>query len=234
MKKYWFVFAIVVVIAGILVVVTRPPANTTRTDAYSTDDTAPIAGSSGTAAESNSNLSTPSTSTQKTMEKPTMQIDPKKKYTAILHTTAGDIAIEFDTTNTPITANNFISLARAKFYDNTIFHRAIDGFMIQGGDPEGTGSGGPGYRFDDEYLKGTYARGTIAMANAGPNTNGSQFFIMHKDYPLPNAYVIFGKVVSGIEAVDKIATAEVGVAFGGERSKPVSPVKITSVEIQEK
>jgi peptidyl-prolyl cis-trans isomerase B (cyclophilin B) len=104
--------------------------------------------------------------------------------------------------------------------------------MIQGGDPTGTGSGGPGYQFADEYLKGKYTRGTVAMANAGANTNGRQFFIMHADYDLPNSYVIFGHVTSGLEVVDKIATAP--TKQGGEGSSPVTPVKITSVDILEK
>lgn len=105
--------------------------------------------------------------------------------------------------------------------------------MIQGGDPTGTGSGGPGYKFDDEKFDGEYSRGTIAMANAGPNTNGSQFFIMHADYPLPKNYVIFGKTISGIETVDKIATAPTTANMMGENSTPVSPVKILSVDIVE-
>ena len=104
--------------------------------------------------------------------------------------------------------------------------------MIQGGDPTGTGSGGPGYRFNDEKFEGEYSRGVIAMANAGPNTNGSQFFIMHKDYPLPKNYVIFGKVTKGLEVVDKIAEAPT-VQDGMENSKPVNPVKILSVKIEE-
>ncbi len=170
----------------------------------------------------------------KPMTKPTMTIDTKKMYQALMHTSEGDITIDLNASATPVTVNNFVYLAKANFYDGVIFHRVIDGFMIQGGDPDGTGAGGPGYQFDDEKFTGEYTRGTIAMANAGPNTNGSQFFIMHKDYPLPKNYVIFGKVVSGIEVVDKIATAQTTVAFGGEQSKPVKPVTITSVEILEK
>ena len=104
--------------------------------------------------------------------------------------------------------------------------------MIQGGDPKGTGSGGPGYSFADEPFTGEYLRGTVAMANAGPNTNGSQFFIMHKDYSLPKNYVIFGNVTSGIEVVDKIAIAPTQPS--GEGSTPVNPVKIESIEIIEK
>ena len=168
-----------------------------------------------------------------TIEKPELTIDVNKSYTAVLHTEEGDINISLNAESTPITANNFIFLARNGFYENTIFHRIIDGFMIQGGDPTGTGAGDPGYKFDDEPFEGEYERGTVAMANAGPDTNGSQFFIMHKDTPLPKDYVIFGKVIEGIEVVDKIATAEVKAALGGEPSSPVKPVKITSVEIIE-
>ena len=105
--------------------------------------------------------------------------------------------------------------------------------MIQGGDPTGTGSGGPGYKFADEPFNGNYERGTIAMANAGPNTNGSQFFIMHKDYPLPHDYVIFGNVIEGIDIVDKIATAPAIDNGWGEISKPVNPVKMNTIEIIE-
>lgn len=166
-------------------------------------------------------------------QSPKMEIDVKKTYFAVLHTTDGDIKLQLNAGQTPVTVNNFVTLAQKGFYNNTIFHRVIKGFMIQGGDPQGNGTGGPGYRFDDEKFEGEYTRGTIAMANAGPNTNGSQFFIMHKDYPLPKNYTIFGKVVSGIETVDKIAEAPVEDSGMGEQSKPVTPVKITSVEIVE-
>lgn len=160
-------------------------------------------------------------------------IDSTKTYTVVLKTSEGDIAIELTADKTPITANNFVALSKKGFYDNTIFHRVIEGFMIQGGDPNGNGTGDPGYKFDDEPFEGEYTRGTVAMANSGPNTNGSQFFIMHKDTPLPKNYVIFGHVTSGLEVVDKIATAEVKPSFGGEVSTPVSPVKILSVDVQE-
>lgn len=162
---------------------------------------------------------------------PAMTIDENAKYTAVLNTTEGTIKIQLNALQTPITVNNFVTLAEKGFYNGTIFHRVIDGFMIQGGDPEGTGAGGPGYRFDDEPFEGEYTRGTIAMANAGPDTNGSQFFIMHKDYPLPPNYTIFGKVVEGIEVVDKIATAKTTMSMSGENSKPINPVSVSSVEI---
>lgn len=174
-----------------------------------------------------------SLSANKKMNQPEMTIDQNKKYEATLHTSVGDITISLNTKETPITANNFIYLAKNQFYDNTIFHRVIDGFMIQGGDPRGDGTGGPGYQFDDEDFSGEYKRGTIAMANSGPNTNGSQFFIMHQDYALQPNYVIFGQVISGLEIVDKIATAKVTNSFSGELSKPVEPVTINSITITE-
>lgn len=165
---------------------------------------------------------------------PIMIIDQNKTYTAKMKTTAGEMDIELNAKATPITANNFVFLSKKNFYDNVIFHRVIKGFMIQGGDPTGTGSGGPGYQFDDEPFKGEYVKGTIAMANSGPNTNGSQFFIMHDDYPLPPQYIIFGKVIKGLGVVDKIAEAPTTLGGDGAMSKPVNPVKILSVEIIEK
>ena len=167
------------------------------------------------------------------MEKPSMDIDSAKTYRATLKTSKGDIVIALSADKRPVTVNNFVSLARQGFYDKTIFHRAIKGFMIQGGDPAGNGSGGPGYQFDDEPFEGEYTRGTVAMANAGPNTNGSQFFIMHQDYALPKNYVICGKVVSGMEVVDAIAEAPVTASATGENSKPILPVTVESVEIEE-
>ena len=162
-----------------------------------------------------------------------MQIDQSKTYTAILHTDKGDIQITLDAKDTPITVNNFVTLAQKNFYDNTIFHRTIANFMIQGGDPSGDGTGGPGYTFDDEPFTGDYTRGTVAMANSGPNTNGSQFFIMHADVALPKNYVIFGHVTAGLDVVDAIATAPVTVGPGGEQSKPVTPVVVKSIDISQ-
>lgn len=162
---------------------------------------------------------------------PVMSIDLTKTYTATLDTDKGKIEITLNAKVTPVTVNNFVFLAREKFYDTTIFHRIIPGFMIQGGDPQGNGTGGPGYRFDDEAFTGEYQRGVVAMANAGPDTNGSQFFIMHADYNLPKNYVIFGEVTSGLDVVDAIATAP--TVPGGENSKPVTPVKVKTVTIEE-
>ena len=175
-----------------------------------------------------------SLSANKAMNKPAMIIDQNKNYEATLHTSAGDITIALNAAATPVTVNNFVYLAQNNFYNNTIFHRVINGFMIQGGDQRGDGTGNPGYQFDDEAFEGEYTRGTIAMANSGPNTNGSQFFIMHQDYALPHNYVIFGAVTSGMEVVDQIATAKVTSNFSGELSKPIEPVVVTSVTIKEK
>jgi cyclophilin family peptidyl-prolyl cis-trans isomerase len=169
----------------------------------------------------------------KTSNMPEMIIDQNKTYTAIMRTTAGDITISLNAKATPITVNNFIWLSKKDFYKGVIFHRVIKDFMVQGGDPTGTGSGGPGYQFNDESFTGEYTRGTLAMANAGPNTNGSQFFIMHADVPLPKNYVIFGQVTKGLETVDKIATAKTTIGGDGAMSKPIEPVKITSIEIIE-
>ncbi|CAI8003293.1 Peptidyl-prolyl cis-trans isomerase-like 3 [Geodia barretti] len=160
---------------------------------------------------------------------PPVTIDTSASYTAVLHTTAGDITVDLLTSDAPNTVNNFVFLAREGFYDNAIFHRTIPGFMIQGGDPTGTGSGGPGYRFADEPVNRPYSRGVMAMANAGPNTNGSQFFLMHADYALPPSYTIFGQTVAGVETIDNIATAPTHP--GGQGSSPVNPVAIQSVEI---
>jgi len=162
-----------------------------------------------------------------------MQIDPEKTYQAVIKTSEGDITIDLNAAATPITVNNFVALARDGFYNETVFHRTIKDFMIQGGDPNGDGTGGPGYKFTDEPFEGEYTRGTVAMANAGPNTNGSQFFIIHNDYLLPPNYVIFGKVSEGIETVDAIAEAPAEIGPDGAQSTPVEPVIVTSVEIIE-
>lgn len=160
--------------------------------------------------------------------------DPQKEYIALLKTSEGDIEIELNQGQTPNTVKNFVDLAESNFYDSTVFHRVIKNFMIQGGDPKGDGTGGPDYRFDDEPFTGEYNRGTVAMANAGPNTNGSQFFIMHADYPLPKNYVIFGSVSKGLDVLDKIANSEVTNNTSGELSKPVEPVMLESVDIKTK
>ena len=162
---------------------------------------------------------------------PDMVIDPEKSYTATIRTSKGDITARLFADESPTTVNNFVFLAREGFYDGVIFHRVIPNFMIQGGDPDGTGTGGPGYRFDDELDAARsrgYRMGTLAMANAGPNTNGSQFFIMHVDYGLPPNYSVFGKTTDGQQVVDAIASVQTDA-----RDKPLEDVVIETVEITE-
>src|SRR5918994_1591039 len=163
---------------------------------------------------------------------PAMQLAPDVTYQATLQTNKGTITVDLLRDDAPKTVNNFVFLAREGFYDGVPFHRVIDGFMIQTGDPTGTGTGGPGYRFNDEPVTRNYERGTLAMANAGPNTNGSQFFIVHKDYPLPKNYTIFGKLTDGLDILDKIATTPTGPGTGGPNT-PRTPVNITSITIEE-
>ena len=135
---------------------------------------------------------------------PPMVIDPKKKYTATFKTEKGDFVVELFADNVPKTVNNFVYLARDKFYDGVTFHRVIRDFMAQGGDPTGTGTGGPGYKFADEFHPALRhdGPGILSMANAGPNTNGSQFFIIHRATPhLDNRHSVFGKVIQGMDVV---------------------------------
>jgi len=165
---------------------------------------------------------------------PKMQIDNSKSYKAILKTSKGDIEIELYAADNPITVNNFVFLAKEGYYENVKFHRILKDFMIQTGDPTGTGAGGPGYKFDDELpITKAYNKGIIAMANAGPNTNGSQFFIMHADYPLPPNYVIFGNVTEGLDTLDTISETKTENNGMGEISKPIENIQIQSVEILE-
>jgi cyclophilin family peptidyl-prolyl cis-trans isomerase len=165
----------------------------------------------------------------------TTNIKIDSMHTVTIETNKGTIVFETYDTDAPKTVENFITLANKGFYNGIIFHRVIEGFMIQGGDPTGTGYSGPGYKFADELDPNTpsaklgYVRGTVAMANSGPNTNGSQFFIMHKDNPLPHNYTIFGRVISGMDVVDAIATTPTDA---GDR--PLSEVKMIKVTVSEK
>jgi cyclophilin family peptidyl-prolyl cis-trans isomerase len=159
---------------------------------------------------------------------------------AVIATELGDIEVDLFTDGAPKAAGNFAKLARDGFYDDVVFHRVIPGFVIQGGDgehgkktslnPGRVGTGGPGYKFEDEPITGDYYRGTLAMANAGPNTNGSQFFICHQDLTgrLPKNYTIFGQVTKGLDIVDQIAKAP-----RNGRDLPDAPVAMTSVTIHD-
>ncbi len=170
---------------------------------------------------------------------PEMVIDPAKSYVATIETTCGTIVVELAADRAPNTVNNFVFLARDGYYDGAPFHRVIEDFMIQGGDPSGTGHGEqgtfPGYTFADELELaqetfdefGGYPRGTLAMANAGPDTNGSQFFIMHADYGLPPQYAVFGRAVEGLDVVDRIVLGPVAGQLA------VDPVRIISITVEE-
>jgi cyclophilin family peptidyl-prolyl cis-trans isomerase len=188
-------------------------------------------------------------------EPPGMDIDPEATYVATVDTTCGTIVLELDAAGAPMATNNFVFLAQEGFYDGVGFHRVIPDFMIQGGDPDGTGAGGPGYAFEDELgpaeeqfdevreqlmaqmddevdpemVPGGYPRGVIAMANSGPDTNGSQFFITHGDpamLPGPD-YTLFGEVIDGMDVVDRIAAGET------QGDSAVEPVRIRGIEIDE-
>jgi len=143
---------------------------------------------------------------------PAMQIDLKKTYRATISTKQGEIVLELDPSQAPKTVNNFVFLAQDGFYDGIVFHRVIADFMVQGGCPTGTGTGGPGYKFEDEFTGNNlrHERGVISMANSGPNTNGSQFFITHGPQThLDNRHTVFGKVVEGMDVVDSVQGGDV-------------------------
>ena len=159
---------------------------------------------------------------------PEMGIDTSKRYTATMDTSLGTLVIALDAINAPKTVNNFVFLAAHHYYDGVVFHRIINGFMCQGGDPTGTGSGGPGYRFEDEPVKQRYQLGSVAMANAGPDTNGSQFFLIsgQSGVGLPPQYNHFGQIVKGMEVLDAMQRVDT------DRSdRPRTPVVINSVTI---
>ena len=161
---------------------------------------------------------------------PAMEIDPSKRYSAEMVTSHGTMKLALDPIAAPKTVNSFVFLARQGFYDGVIFHRIIPGFVLQGGDPTGTGTGGPGYKFEDELpAPGRYELGSLAMANAGPNTNGSQFFVISgpDGMRLPPQYSLFGKVVAGLEVVAEID------ALGSRSGQPSERVVIESVTITE-
>jgi len=169
---------------------------------------------------------------------PEMQVDSSKNYSATIETSKGTIKVELFAKEAPNTVNNFVFLAREGFYDGLKFHRIIKDFMVQTGDPKGDGSGGPGYKFEDEPIKRDYKRGTLAMANAGPDTNGSQFFIITQDNTtLPKNYTIFGTInpndTDSLKSLDAIAETPVEDNSQGETSKPTEEVPMAKVIIEE-
>jgi len=142
-------------------------------------------------------------------EPPPMTINPSKQYKATIETGKGILMLELFAKDVPVTVNNFVFLAREGFYDNTTFHRVIADFMAQGGDPTGTGRGGPGYRFADEFTKHTHCSGALSMANAGPNTNGCQFFITYAPQPhLDNHHSVFGQLIDGMDVLKELKNGD--------------------------
>jgi cyclophilin family peptidyl-prolyl cis-trans isomerase len=162
---------------------------------------------------------------------PAMTIDPNKTYTATIDTTAGEIKLELYPKDAPKHVNSWVFLARDGFYNDVIFHRVIPGFMIQGGDPTGTGTGGPGYKLKQEFNARSHKRGVLSMARTNdPNSAGSQFFLMHADSPfLDKQYTAFGMITSGLETVDKIVSAP-----RDHNDRPNNPTKINKITIEEK
>ena len=160
---------------------------------------------------------------------PPVTIDPEAKYSAVIRTTKGSMEFELFAEHSPITVNNFIFLANDGFYDGIIFHRVIPEFMVQGGDPTGTGTAGPGYRFEDEFAASLIfdVPGKLAMANSGPNTNGSQFFVTTAQTPhLNGKHTIFGQVIQGQEVADAISLAETDAG-----NQPTTPIVILGIDI---
>lgn len=169
---------------------------------------------------------------KKQYDKPAdMKIDPKKTYTATIDTSEGKIVAQLFPDKAPQTVNSFVFLAKEHFYDGVPFHRIIKGFMIQGGDPTGTGMGGPGYKLKAEFNDTKHVKGILSMARAqDPDSAGSQFFIMHGTSPhLDNQYTAFGKVTEGLDVVDKIASTDTD-----GRDRPMKPITIKTVTIEEK
>ncbi|MFD7731748.1 peptidylprolyl isomerase [Kitasatospora phosalacinea] len=172
----------------------------------------------------------PSASGKQWAAEPAMSIDTAAQYTATMDTSAGKVTFSLDAAKAPHTVNSFVFLAGQQFWDGTKCHRlTTEGiYVLQCGDPTGTGSGGPGYSFADENLTGaTYPAGTVAMANSGANTNGSQFFLVYKDTQLPPSYTPFGKITGGLDVLQKIADA--GVQGGGGDGAPATPVNVTGI-----
>lgn len=165
---------------------------------------------------------------------PGLVIEADKRYHAVIKTEQGDMTVELLSEVAPRAVNNFVFLARDGFYQDNQFHRVIQGFMIQGGCPRGDGTGSPGYRFPDEAVTRPYVRGTLAMANSGPDTNGSQWFIVHGDnVGLPPNYTIFGALTEGDDVLESLATAPVRASRSGENSQPAERLAIHNIEITE-
>lgn len=228
----------VIILTGILIIVALKPfglEKPTRTDLTLTNkqnSNQPTTNQADTnQPQSPKQRKQPNMQQPKQLPQPDMIIDTSKEYQALIQTNRGDIKVELYASDTPKTVNNFVYLAQNNFYQGTIFHRVIKDFMIQGGDPTGTGMGGPGYKFEDEDSSNKLVKGSLAMANSGPDTNGSQFFIVTTESTpwLDGKHTNFGQVIEGMDVVEKIAQVKTGA-----QDKPIEPVVIEGVEIIKK
>lgn len=234
-KNFWTILVVILLIAGIGGVVLWSSSKT------STSPKVPAEESLNLNQEEEKPMNITSSDNKKYMQAPEMALKEGATYEAVLNTSEGVIRIGLNATETPATVNNFVFLAQEGFYDGTRSHRVIKDFMVQFGDPftkdlsmkARWGTGDPGYRFADEEFEGEYEKGVVAMANSGPNTNGSQFFIMHKTTPLPKNYVIFGRVTdeASLAVLDAIANTPVTRGSSGENSSPTKEIVVESVEI---
>ena len=230
MRNRFVVIALLVVAAAYIVIAANPPADKSA-EAQAQPAAAPAA-PGAEAANPQAADSGDVSKDKKQYPKPgDMKIDKEKTYTATIETEAGTMVAELYPKIAPQTVNSFVFLAKEGFYEGVIFHRVIPGFMIQGGDPTGTGTGGPGYSVPAEFNDTKHERGILSMARSqDPNSAGSQFFVMHAAYPsLDGKYTVFGKVTKGVETVDKIVTAPTGA-----NDRPTNPVKIKKITIEEK
>lgn len=211
-----------------------PAASSTSATTAPAQDAGVITNSTG--AECSARVPDPPADPKSYASAPPLTIDPATRYRATMSTSCGEIVIALDAKAAPKTVNNFVFLSRQGFYDGLTFHRVVAGFVIQGGDPEGKGYGGPGYTFPDELPDDGYPRGSVAMANSGPDTNGSQFFIVTGDASaLPDSFSKFGRVVRGLEVAKTIEGFVDPDADPGDPSSqtPTSPIYIFSVRITE-
>jgi peptidyl-prolyl cis-trans isomerase B (cyclophilin B) len=227
----WAVVALLVVAVAYIVIAANPPSTQPAEDATARPAADKQGGDAQAAAPQAADSGDVSAQKKRYDQPGDMKIDPNKTYTATIDTDAGTMVAELYPKIAPKTVNSFVFLAREGFYDGVIFHRVIPGFMIQGGDPTGTGTGGPGYSVPAEFNETKHDRGVLSMARTSdPDSAGSQFFVMHARAPhLDNQYTAFGKVTKGDEVIDKIVNAP-----RDQSDRPEKPVKIKTIKIEEK
>ncbi len=232
MRNRFVIVALLAVAVAYIAIAANPPSNAGEGSGEFNPQPTAAGGGEDAPAEPAQAADGDVSKDKKKYDKPgDMKIDPAKTYTATIETDAGTMVAELYPKLAPQTVNSFVFLAKEGFYDGVIFHRVIPGFMIQGGDPTGTGGGGPGYKLPAEFNDTKHDRGILSMARTSdPNSAGSQFFVMHARSPhLDNQYSVFGKVTQGLETIDKIVNAPTGA-----NDRPTNPVKIKTITIDEK